>query len=470
MSQPNLIEFIWHDLGDWLGCYGRAGVRTPHLDRLAAEGAIFDQHFCTAPQCSPSRASLMTGQYSAQHGILGLTHRGWKYADGVDDLPTVLRGHGTRSILCGLQHERHDARDAWPRKDVEHTSEITFSYDERWTLETKSNLVADAAVARIDAEAERLRESPFFLSVGFSDVHRLYANDYDPTVVDQLDVPAYLPDDLATRKDLATFCYRIEQADAAVGRILEALDRAGLKDNSLIFFTTDHGPEMPRAKATLYDPGLKCALLMRLPGAIPAGSRIESLTSHLDLAPTLLTALGLPVPSPCQGRSLWQRLTTGEGPTRDTIFAQMTYHSGEYDPMRCIRTDRWKLIRNFLPGWPVQISGPYAARFGSDYVTRHFAQPRPEIELFDLESDPDELTNLAGQSEVATVEADLSRQLQEFLVATKDPILNGQIPHVAPELAGCACRWAKFQPRHPDREEFQFELVVTSDFGEQPLP
>ena len=263
VSRLNVIEFIWHDLGDWLGCYGRGGVRTPNLDRLAAEGAAFERHFCTAPQCSPSRATLMTGRYSAQHGILGLTHRGWKYADGVEDLPTILRGHGYRSMLCGLQHERHDARDAWPRKDVERTSEITFSYDERWTLETKSHLVADAAVARLDTEGDRLRETPFFLSVGFPDVHRLYANDYDPAVVDRLEVPAYLPDDLATRKDLATFCHRIERADAAVGRILDALERAGLEDESLIFFTTDHGPELPRAKATLYDPGLECALLMR---------------------------------------------------------------------------------------------------------------------------------------------------------------------------------------------------------------
>ncbi len=469
MSRPNIIEFIWHDLGDWLACYGHPGVRTPNLDQFAAEGALFEHHFCTAPQCSPSRASLMTGQYSAQHGILGLTHRGWKYRDGIEDMPTLLRGHGYRSILCGLQHERHDARDAWPRKEVERTAEITFSYDERWTLETKSNLVADAACERLRAEADRLRETPFFLSVGFSDVHRLYANDFRPETVEEVSVPGYLPDDLPTRKDLATLCYRIEQADAAVGRILGALEAAGLQDNSLIFFTTDHGLEMPRAKATLYDPGLKCALLMRWPRDIPAGTRMPAMTSHLDILPTLFEAAELPVPEACQGRSFWKRLTTGQGGEREEIFAQMTYHSGEYDPMRCIRTARHKLIRNFLPGWPVQISGPYASRFGKEYVERHFSEERPEYELYDLESDPWEKQNLAGADAYRGIEADLTQRLQQFLESTGDPILRGHIPHAAPELAGCACRWAKFQPRHPEREPHRLELIITEDFGEKPL-
>jgi arylsulfatase A-like enzyme len=209
---------------------------------------------------------------------------------------------------------------------------------------------------------------------------------------------------------------------------------------------------------------------MRLPGAIPSGTRVDSLTSHLDVLPSLLEACGLPVPSTCEGNSFWSRLTTGSGPARDAIFAQMTYHSGEYDPMRCIRTDRHKFIHNFLPGWPVQISGPYASRFGAEYVTKHFAHARPEFELYDLDADPDEMDNLAGRPEVAETEAALAERLHEFLVDTEDPILEGQIPHIAPELAGCACRWAKFQPRHPEHEDYQFELIVAQDFGEQPLP
>jgi len=466
--KPNIIEFIWHDLGDWLSCYNRKAVQTPNLDRLYNEGALFENNFCNAPQCTPSRACIKTGVYPPQHGLLGLSHRGWEYKETAVEMPEYFEREGYRTVLCGLQHEHHHPKDSYLYTGPDPL--IPYKYQERWTCKTTSQVVADIFLEKLAAEKTALQDSPFFMSIGFSAVHRLYANDYNASILNEIEVPKFLPDDEATRKDLATFIYRIEQADKDLGRILDGLEDAGLSENTLIYFTSDHGPEVPRAKASLYDPGLKTALLMRCPGRIAAGQRIQGLTSGVDILPTLLDAIGAAKPDFLEGQSFWPEVS-GEGTVtpRERIFAQMTYHSGEYDPMRCIRTERYKLIRNYIPGWPVQISGPYAARFGAKYVETHFAKARPEWELYDLKNDPDEFKNLVGHAEYEATEQSLKTELMDFLKRTGDPILKGQIPNIAPEKAGCACRWAKFQPRHPEREEYQFELVVTEDFGEQPI-
>lgn len=462
LERPHIIGIIIRDLGDWLGCYGRPDVETPALDALAAQGAVLEQHFSPAPSCSAARASIMTGRHPQSHGILGLTHRGWRYRQGEQDLPAILGRGGYYSALIGTQDERQEPWDltfaeadtAFPDAPV---SAQGFSSEE----------IAEKAVAWLGNH--RADAQPFFLLVGFADIHRPYGRDYDEDVAEMLDVPVFLPDVPATRADLATFYERIRQVDTAIARILNALEDLGLSEDVFIFVTTDHGPEFPRAKMTLYDPGIKSAFICRWPGRIPAGRRLARLTSHVDVLPTLLDIAGLGVPARVEGGSFLRRLRGERGETRDAIFGAMTWHGGEYDPMRCVRTWRYKYIRNFQPGWPVQISGAVAQRYGSALLVEHFARPRPAEELYDLVNDPAEMRNLIDDPGHEVVKDELADRLSDWMATVSDPILRG--PVSAPDLTrtGSGSVWAKAPTHEPSEEEFRWDILRTKNFGEDPI-
>ncbi|HUU43052.1 MAG TPA: sulfatase, partial [Planctomycetota bacterium] len=410
----NVVQFIWHDLGDNLSCYGRPEIPSPRLETFAAEGVVFERHFCTSPQCSPSRGALMTGRYPHSNGLMGLTHRGWSYAAGERDLPDLLNDAGFDTWLFGFEHERN-------RQDPKR-----FTYRHVVNTERHCNKVAPEACAFFRSDAAK--RQPFYVNIGFTEVHRNFGLDYDPEVLAKVKVPGFLPDLPVVRKDLATFYENIRRADDAVGRVLDAIREAKLDESTLVFFTTDHGMPFPRAKMSLYDPGIKVAFLMRLPGVIEAGTRVSHLVSNVDVLPTVLDAVKVAVPENVQGRSFWPLLTGGAYVPREEVIADVTWHGGQYDPTRCIRTGRWKYIRNFIPGRPVLIQGPAGQRYGADVIDRYFSAWRPEQELYDLKSDPDERTNLAKVPEYGPILADLGRRLERILRETSDPLLEGDIP------------------------------------------
>ena len=186
---------------------------------------------------------------------------------------------------------------------------------------------------------------------------------------------------------------------------------------------------MPLAKGTLYDPGLKIGAILRWPGRIAAGERLSELTSNVDLLPTILEAIGggEDIPADLDGLSLWSALTGGGGPDRDAIFAEMTWHDF-YEPMRAIRTAGHKLIRNFEVRDGLQV----AADIRLSPIIPHMRWElrnwrRPEFELYDLEADPHEHHNLAGDPSVADIESGLNLRLTQYLQATDDPILAGPV-------------------------------------------
>ena len=310
-ERPHIIGIILRDLGDWLGCYGRPDVESPALDALAAQGAVLEQHFSPAPSCSAARASIMTGRHPQSHGILGLTHRGWRYRQGEQDLPEILGRGGYHTALLGLQDERQDPWDlTYAEADTAFPdapgAAAGFSADE----------VAERAVGWLDGSTGRM-SSPSSSSSVLRTCTGRTATSIDEEVAETLDVPPFLPDTPVVRSDMATFYERIQEADAAVAAILNALDDFGLSDETVVFVTTDHGPELPRAKMTLYDPGIKAAFLCRWPGRIPAGRRLARLTSHVDVLPTLLDIAGLGVPGRVEGGSFLRRLRGERGETRD---------------------------------------------------------------------------------------------------------------------------------------------------------
>ena len=423
-GRPNVVYIDCHDLGDWLGCYRRPWLDTPHLDALAAQGARFTQHIATAPVCMPSRAAIYTGLMPHEAGVVG--QESLLLTGEAPPLAARFRDAGYHTVLCGRLMVMNAPDE--------------MGFTDRLDAGDREQAAAAAAFLAKQSGA-RAAHRPFFLSVSFIQCHRPFGPSYDRQVMDAIDVPPYLPDSEATRRDLATLAWQIRDLDRRVGRILAAVDRAGLGGDTLVVFGTEHGPAIARAKHTTYDSGLRTALLLRLPGAIPEGTVVDELTSNVDLLPTLTDLCGLPAPAATRGVSLASRLTGDNAkptPARSWAFGEFNWgrRSGHwyYTPSRVIRSSRHKLIRGYRR-IPIYVDSGWLARYAGDRATveRWFAEPLPDTQLFDLREDPFELHNRAGDAALAPLEADLAGRLDEHLHATGDPILDGPVANRAGE-------------------------------------
>ena len=394
MAARDVVVMTTHDIGRHLRCYGASSVVSPRLDALAAEGARYTNAFCTAPQCSPSRASLASGRYPHSNGVMGLAHHGFDWELAVPHAAALFAAAGFESHLFGEQHV------------TQHPQSLGFT-----TIQAETSSVA---IQRVLASDARL-----YLEVNLTETHRPYP---EPPPESPVEVPPFLPDIPEARGELAALQVAIERMDAAVGAVLDTLDRAGRAEDAIVVFTTDHGLAMPRAKCTLYDPGLEVALLVRWPSGGIRGVR-DGLVSNIDVLPSLLEAAGLAIPPGVQGSSL---LANGAG--RDAIFAEKTFHS-YYDPMRCVRTRTHKYIRNFETAFAVEVPADIQAGaiFRAD-PTRYSTDRQSLVELYDLEADPLERENLAGRVEIREVESGLRDQLWGWMRDTHDPLLQGPIP------------------------------------------
>ncbi|MCS3780991.1 arylsulfatase A-like enzyme [Tsukamurella ocularis] len=383
-TRENVILVHWHDLGRHLTCYGAEGVVSPNLDRLAAEGILFTDAHATAPLCSPARGSLFTGLHPHRNGLVGLAHHGFEYRDHVRTLPALLGEAGYRSALFGMQHESADpTRLGFDTADV-------------------SDSLCDYVVARSQEwlAAAVGHEEPFFLTAGFFETHRPYpADQYEPADPDAIGVPGFLPDTARVREDLAGLHGSITEADAAVGRLLDTVDELGLAENTWILFITDHGLAFPRAKSTLYGEGTGVAFIARPPRALGLAPRVyDDLFSGVDLTPTVLDLLGLPLPEDVDGETHAAELLepTGEQ-VRAGLFTQKTYHDA-YDPIRAVRTKQFSYIENYADRpallLPLDIADSSSAASLDPYET---AAPRPRRELYDLIVDPYERHNVVDE-------------------------------------------------------------------------
>ncbi|MBI3191968.1 MAG: sulfatase-like hydrolase/transferase, partial [Pedosphaera parvula] len=248
--------------------------------------------------------------------------------------------------------------------------------------------------------------------------------------------PDYLPDNEPTRREFAHLQKSIEHVDDGVARILDALEQTGQAENTLVIFTAEHGLPVPRAKGTLYDPGIQVAFLARWPRRIAPGSVSGSLTSNLDVMPTLLEAANAQIPTRVQGRSLLPLLLGKSADSgREAVFAEKTYHE-HYDPIRCVRTEHLKYIRNFADRprlvMPSDVyNSPTRQSMGED---ERFWSHRPAEELYDLTADRGEVSNLAGSPEHREELGNLRARLEEWMQETADPLLKGPVPRVAPQF------------------------------------
>jgi arylsulfatase A-like enzyme len=407
----NVLIVHWHDLGRYLGAYGHDDVRSPRLDQLAAEGLLFTRAHATAPLCSPSRGSIFTGRYPQSNGLVGLAHHGWEYRAGVRTLPSLLSESGWRTALFGMQHETSfPARLGYDEFDVSNSfCEYVVEEATRWLAHPPA--------------------TPFLLVTGFFETHRPYPHDrYEPADADTVDLPDYLPDLPVVREDLADFYGSITVADAAVGRLLDTLTETGLDRDTWVVFLTDHGPALPRAKSTLYDAGTGISLIVRPPTRLASGQRTyDDLFSGVDLVPTLLDLLGVPIPDDVEGLSHAANLLADiseSTPVREAVYTTKTYHDS-FDPIRAIRTKDFSYIENYAPrpllDLPLDIEESAPGRA----VAPLSMAPRPSRELYDLRTDPTERNNLllgAADPEVEAIANEMSMALNDWRVKTNDVI------------------------------------------------
>ncbi len=417
MSKPNIITVISHDLGRYLGCYGVPNVRSPRIDAFAAESLLIENAFCVAPQCSPSRAAMWTGRYPHANGVVGLCHGAHRNDLHEDErhLATILKENGYTTWLHGPQHETRQ-----PEKlGFDHLNETREADD-----------IAEDFVQTI---GKYEGDAPFFAEICFFEPHRAFPRSADISVGDpeKAWIPPYLPELDVVKQDIAEFEASIATLDRAFGRILDAVEKAGKTQDTIIIFTADHGIPFPLAKMTLRDAGLEIPMIIKMPGG-PAGERSPAQYSNIDFTPTILALLGIDLPDhkPIHGRPMPELFRGADTTGSEKIYGEKTFH-GYYDPMRCVRTSEWKFIANF-EAHPRQETSTDFDNNGHGYPEVAMALglkgTHPPFELYNLKNDPLEQNNLADDPAHAETLAILKADLLNWMRETQDPLLQGPVP------------------------------------------
>jgi arylsulfatase A-like enzyme len=417
--RPNIIVITSHDTGRHFGCYGVPTVHTPAIDAMAADGVLFSRMFATCSICTPSRGSLMTGQHPGTNGLYHLagTNGDTQFDQPAHHLSNILRGNGYRTALIGHQHEASDL--------------ATLGFDD---LPLGSQLPRATGVARVAGQYIKSMPHdgrPFYAQIGFFETHTKY--DYDGVPPDDsrgLWLPPWTDaslDDDAVRKHVAGLQGSVRELDAAVGMILDALDAAGIADNTLVLFNVDHGVQLPLGKWTQYDGGTGIGFIIRWPRGGARGGRVcDALLSNIDFVPTLADLLGLRLPHSPDGVSFAAAVTGAGGEPsspRDAIFTEF-YGAQNF----AARTATHKFIRNF---WGSHFHPP-------DSELEH---RNPLVELFDLRVDPLERDNLAFKPGHQAERDAMSALLWRHLKATNHPILLGPARNKGAQPGEPSERW-----------------------------
>ena len=440
MAPKNILFMVADDLGRQLGCYGNEKVKTSHLDQLAAEGTKFTRAFASTASCSASRSTLYTGQHTHQNGQYGL-HNGRNHFmtfDHVETAPQLFNSRGYMTGIIGKVHVGPSAAYPWQIREESCTRDVAY--------------IAD----RCDAffgKAEQA-DQPFFLTVAFIDPHRdltrggfgneddfddrIKKERYDPS---EILVPEFLNDTPGTRQELASYYESISRMDQGVGMILDQLKRRGLDEDTLVLFVSDNGSPFINSKTTLYDAGINLPFIVRCPGTA-AGVSNPNLVSYVDVLPTFLHwSNNAAIPDldthPSRlGRSFLPIISSvEEDPKWDHVYGSHTFHEvTNYWPTRFIRTRRYKYHRNLA--W--RLDFPMAADIYGSFSWEDVRNSehrmvggrklrdfffRPPEELYDLESDPQEVQNLVESPDHASLLEDLRNRLETWQRRTEDPWL-----------------------------------------------
>jgi len=427
-SRPNILVFLADDMTYTdMGCFGNQEVTTPHLDAIAKQGMRLTHCFSTSPMCAPTRQSLYSGLFPVRNGA----HPNHSFSKpDTRSLPHFLRPLGYRVGLIGKQH---------------------FGPEESYPFEILGN-VKEIDFLLIDEFVNRDPQQPYCLIVASKQPHAPWdrgdASAYDPR---RLTLPPYLVDTPQTREALASYYAEITYMDGQVGRCKEIVDASKQAMNTLMLFFSEQGSSLPLCKWTLYDTGIRAAGIAHWPKRVKAGSTSAAIVQYVDVVPTVVEMAGGAARDDLDGRSFLDVLTGNRTHHRDYAFAIQTSRGITKGPtaygIRAVRSDRYKLILNLNADQPfankLTYSNPifqsWQQRASSDSFAQHQVQryvQRPELEFYDLASDPFETKNLASvpghQSRMAELRSELDswmRQQGDRGKATELEALDRVGPH-----------------------------------------
>ncbi|MHC5065476.1 MAG: sulfatase family protein [Planctomycetota bacterium] len=402
-TKPNILWIMIEDWSTDLSCYGNPNVHSPNIDKLAAEGILYQRAYTTSPVCSTSRSAMMTGFH--QNYIGAHQHR---TADkkplpfGIKPIPHLLEevGYFTATMVGG----KTDCNFTTPRKLFQGKS---------WR--------------------ERAEGQPFFVQATFAGTHRNFVRDperpIDPSLVD---IPLYYPDHPLVRRDWANGLETLQVVDRQVGELLAQLEEDGLAENTIVFFIGDHGRCHIRGKQFLYEAGVHVPMLARWPKHIQPGSVSPDLVSTIDISKTIVQLAGARPTRPMHGRYLFDE----EVAPRKYVHFNRDKMDDTHDAMRAVRNNRYKLIHNLMPERAYCQFNRYKERQYpmlalmnvlnmqgelDPVQARFMAASKPEFELYDLQEDPHEIHNLADDPEYAAVKAELFAEIERWRREMKDP-------------------------------------------------
>jgi len=411
-DRPNLILVTGDDMGFQLGCYGDTVATTPHMDRLAREGTRFTHGFVTQASCSSSRSSMLTGLYPHQNGQIGLAHLGYSMRSDVPTLPTLLKQAGYRTGIIGKLHVApEDAFD--------------FDYKQTNTADTRDPKKVRAKCGEFLGDHGG---KPFFLMLNFFDPHDPHLQDVEGSprakvTPEQAKVFPFIGADTPElRRRVAEFTTCVNRVDEGVGVLMDVLHERGLDTNTLIVVLGDNGPPLPRAKVTSFEAGVNVPFIAWWPGQVKPQVN-DALVCSIDLLPTFLELAGAAPPDGLPGRSLLPVLRGQGGSWRGSLATEYTTHEPRsLNPQRSIRDARYKLTVTLLLdpafAWPSEVPLEEYRKIQKRAATGEY------LELYDLQADPCEFKNLAGQPDLKTVQDRLFQELHNWRVQTQDPLLD----------------------------------------------
>lgn len=423
--QPNIVWIIADDMSPDTGAYGAVGVSTPNLDALARSGRRFTRAYATAPVCSSSRSAFILGCYQTTTGLHAHdVENPQPLPSPFEPLPSILRKNGwfvTNAAAPGSERSGKVIKKGKTHYNFAHDPAVMFDGDD-WR--------------------KRKPGQPFFAQFQITEPHRPFPipKEFDETRIAQIQIPRNYPDDPLIRRDWYAYQRSVEMVDARVGVILEQLRAEGVLENTLVMFFADHGRPMPWGKQWLSVEGLQVPLIVSGPGFSP-GTVEEGLVSLIDLAPSILSLSGLPVPAWMEGRCV----LGSDVPKRSHLFAARDRCGDAQDRIRAVIGDDFLWVRNFYPelsrlNWSSYKEESYpgmpllrllTASGGLDDCQSRWTAPiREAIEYYDLVKDPAGVENVAGRSEYAESIRRAGAVLDEWIISSGD---RGGLPDPSSE-------------------------------------
>ncbi|MDF1826451.1 MAG: sulfatase [Verrucomicrobiales bacterium] len=496
-DRPNIFFFFADDWGRYASIYSDPdtpslsdALDTPHIDRIGKEGVVFENAFVNVASCGPCRASLATGRYFWNCGSGAfLNGKGSDWTGHDDPMKTLpkfvdlLRESGyfaqsSQKTFAFTSSKPSADWKAFGKPDYHRYGLYVGAANNKAGRRKRHKEVLENSRREMQRVLVGTPEGqPFFFAFGSVNVHRPYLPDtgkelwgIEPDSLEGL-IPPFLPDEHDIRRDFSDYLGEVQALDLMLGAMIEELEKAGELDNTVIILSGDHGiPGVPRGKTNCYDLATQVPMIVRWPGKIPAGRRVEDLVSVLDLGPTLLELAGVEPPASMDGRSFRKQLLSKESgwidPARDSVVIGREQHvhlsrpGGLPYPMRAIRTKDHLYIRNFKPDrWPQ--GDPFdtaktndseelyemGKETGSGYrdldgsLTKAFLlghrssseaadtialtlNKRPAEELYDLTEDPHQMNNLAGKPGAGKTLTSLRRRVKKLMKESNDPRLT----------------------------------------------